>query len=43
MPEATLRRMVDLAEPLYLQSGDYLYAQGEAPDYSTSSSAAGCA
>ncbi|MGH8460256.1 MAG: patatin-like phospholipase family protein [Stenotrophobium sp.] len=33
MPEATLRRLVDLAEPLHLQGGEYLYAEGDAPDY----------
>ncbi|HWU67496.1 MAG TPA: patatin-like phospholipase family protein [Stenotrophobium sp.] len=33
MSEATLRQMVDLAEPLYLRGGDDLYRAGESPDY----------
>jgi NTE family protein len=33
MPETTLRRMVDLAEPLHLHGGQYLYREGESPDY----------
>ena len=33
MPEATLRRLVDEAEPLYLRGGEYLYREGEASDH----------
>lgn len=33
MPEATLRDLVDTAEPIYLRGGEYLYREGETPDY----------
>ncbi|MFA5938546.1 MAG: patatin-like phospholipase family protein [Sinimarinibacterium sp.] len=33
MPEATLHRLVAEAEPLYLRGGEYLYREGEAPDF----------
>ncbi len=33
MPEATLRRLLDLAEALHLRGGEYLYREGETPDY----------
>lgn len=33
MPAETLQSMVNLSEPLLLYSGQYLYHQGDAPDY----------
>ncbi|MGQ0701072.1 MAG: patatin-like phospholipase family protein [Panacagrimonas sp.] len=33
MPEATRQILADLAEPLYLHSGESLYREGEPPDY----------
>jgi NTE family protein len=33
MPEATLRSLAAIAEPLFLHSGEALYRAGESPDY----------